>query len=66
MFNEIFVQLLQEKGISAYKLSRETGISQGLISEYKSGKKLPTLQNFIKIADALGVSLDELAGRDTR
>lgn len=66
MFNAVFMQLLQEKGISAYRLSQETGISQGLISEYKSGKKLPTLQNFIRIADALGVSLDELAGRDTR
>ena len=50
--------------MTAYKLAASTGISQGLISDYKSGKKEPTLQNLIKIADALDVSLDCLAGRE--
>lgn len=66
MFNVVFSEILQEKNISAYKLSMNTGISQGLISEYKSGKKEPTLQNLIKIADYLDVTLDCLVGRDRK
>lgn len=66
MFNVVFSEILQERNVSAYKLSMNTGISQGLISEYKSGKKEPTLQNLIKIADYLDVSLDCLVGRSRR
>lgn len=64
MFSDVFSNILQEKGVTAYKLAASTGISQGLISDYKRGKKEPTLQNLIKIADALDVSLDCLAGRE--
>lgn len=63
MFTEIFVQMLQMKNISAYKVAKETSISQGLMNEYKNGVKLPTLQNIIKIADYLDCSVDYLLGR---
>ena len=63
MFTEIFVQILQNKNISAYKVAKETAISQGLMNEYKNGIKLPTLQNIIKIADYLDCSVDYLLGR---
>lgn len=63
MFTEIFVQMLQTKNISAYKVAKETSISQGLMNEYKNGIKLPTLQNIIKIADYLDCSVDYLLGR---
>lgn len=33
------------------------------MSNYVAGKKVPTLTNAIAIADALAISLDELAGR---
>lgn len=63
MFTEIFVQYIADQNITAYRVAKETGISQGLMNEYKSGKKLPTLQNLLKIADYLNVSLDYLVGR---
>ena len=63
MFTEIFVRLLQQKEITAYRIAKETGISQGLMNEYKLVKKLPTLQNIQKIADYLGCSVDYLLGR---
>lgn len=63
MFTEIFVQYIADQNITAYRVAKETGISQGLMNEYKSGKKLPTLQNLLKIADYLDVSLDYLVGR---
>ncbi len=63
MFTEIFIQILQEKNISAYKVAKATSISQGLMNEYKNGIKLPTLQNITKIADYLDCSVDYLLGR---
>lgn len=66
MFSERLSQILQEKGIRASLLAKETGISQGLISEYKNGIKLPTAQNLVKIADRLDCSVDWLLGRTSR
>ncbi|MDE6102752.1 MAG: helix-turn-helix transcriptional regulator [Ruminococcus sp.] len=63
MFTDIFVSFLQWKKITPYRVAKETGISQGLMNEYKSGKKLPTLQNVTKIADYLDCSVDYLLGR---
>lgn len=63
MFNNNFVQILQERNITAYKVSKETGISQGRMNEYKSGKTMPTVENLVKIADYLECSIDYLLGR---
>lgn len=63
MFQERFLQILQERNISAYRVAKDTGISQGLMNEYKNGVKLPTTQNLVKIADRLDCSADYLLGR---
>lgn len=63
MFKDFFVQILQENKTTAYNLSKNTGISQGLISDYKKGTKTPTAENLIKIADYLNCSIDFLLGR---
>ena len=62
MFTDRFIQILQEKNLTAYKVAKETGISQGLMNEYKNGVKLPTVQNLVKIADYLDCSVDYLLG----
>lgn len=63
MFSKFFVDLLQQKGITAYRVAKETGISQGLMNQYKNGAKTPTTENLIKIADYLDCSTDLLLGR---
>lgn len=63
MFKEVFVDLLQKRGITAYKLSIDTQIPQSLISNWKSGVKTPSSENLIKLADYLDVSVDYLLGR---
>lgn len=63
MFRERFVEILQSKNATAYKVAKDVNISQGLISEYKSGSKLPTINNLLKIADYFDVSIDYLLGR---
>lgn len=63
MFSTFFVKYLQENKITAYQLSKETGISQGLISDYKNGAKKPTIDNLIKISDFFNCSIDAMLGR---
>lgn len=63
MFADIFNQLLQTRRISAYKLSRDTGITQGMISYWKSGERLPSAENLIRLADYFDCSIDYLLGR---
>ncbi|MDY3928613.1 MAG: helix-turn-helix transcriptional regulator [Clostridia bacterium] len=64
MFSKKFVELLQKYGISAYSVAKNTGISQGLMNEYKNGIKEPTINNLIKIADYLNCSVDYLLSRN--
>ena len=57
---EIFMQLLQDYGITPYKVSKETGISQSTFSDWKKGRSTPKSDNMKKIADYFGVSVDYL------
>ena len=63
MFVERFNQTITDKQLTAYKVAKITGVSQGLMNEYKNGVKLPTIQNLIKISDCLNCSVDYLLGR---
>lgn len=63
LFADRFFQIIQSKKITAYQVAKETGISQGLMNEYKNGVKLPSIQNLVKIADYLNCSIDYLVGR---
>lgn len=63
MFSEKFIKILQSKGITPYKIAKETNISQGLMGQYKQGNKTPTAENLVKIADYLDCSVDYLLGR---
>lgn len=64
-FQEALRQALRMRGIKQADLCRMSGIDTSLMSNYVSGKKTPTLANAVAIADALQISLDELAGRET-
>ncbi len=56
-------QRISEKGLSAKKLSEATGISTGNISDWKSGRSMPSAVNLDIIADYLDCSVDYLLGR---
>lgn len=63
-FREALQQILKCRGIKQADLCRMSGVDSSLMSNYVSGKKTPTLTNAIAMADALQISLDELAGRE--
>lgn len=57
---EIFEQLIQKYGITAYKVSKEAGVTQTALSNWKSGRSIPSTQTLQKIADYFGVTIDYL------
>ena len=65
MFTDIFVRILQDKQLTPYKVAKGTGISQGLMSEYAKGKKIPSIKNLTLIANFLNVPIDTFACSDT-
>lgn len=65
MFKENFELQLQKKNVKAYEVSKATGISQGLLSEYKSGKKQPSIPNLQKLAEYFGCPVGDLLNGET-
>lgn len=59
---EIFEQLLKERGITAYRLAKETGVTTATLTGWKQGKYTPKQDKLQKIADYFGVSLEYLMG----
>lgn len=57
---EIFLKLLTEKGVTAYKVGKETGIASSTFTDWKTGRSVPKQEKLQKIADYFGVSLDYL------
>lgn len=57
---EVFEQLLQSYGITAYKFCKDTGISQSTISTWKAKKNIISGELAKRIADYFNVSVDYL------
>ena len=60
---EIFELLLKERGVTAYRVSKDTGITTATLSDWKNGKSQPKVDKLQKIADYFGVSMDYLCGK---
>lgn len=57
---EIFEHLLQKYGVTPYKVSKATGVSQSSLSDWKKGRVTPKSSTLKKIADFFGVTVDYL------
>lgn len=57
---EIFENLLKKNGVTAYKVAKESGVTQTALSNWKTGKSTPTTKTLQKIADYFGVTIDYL------
>lgn len=55
---EIFEKLLQERKTTIYRVSKETGIPQTTLYEWKSGRSTPKVDKLVKIARYFGVPLE--------
>ncbi|MBR3318692.1 MAG: helix-turn-helix transcriptional regulator [Atopobiaceae bacterium] len=46
------------------ELAKLVGVDTQSIGNWESGVRMPSLRTTVRLADVLGVSLDQLAGRD--
>ena len=53
----------ERQGMTQAKLAELAGTDAAVISHYEAGTRGPAWSTAIRLADALGCSLDELAGR---
>jgi len=57
--------LLSERGISMYKLSKDTGVPASTFSDWKSGRSVPKLEKLSKIAKYFDVGVGYFAAEDS-
>lgn len=66
-FSENLREIIDFRGIQLKELATKTGISKNTIDNYLSGQKsLPNIENGVKIAQSLGVTVEYLVtGKNT-
>ena len=52
-----YVELKEKKGVTDYKVSKETGIPKSTFSEWKSGRSKPKADKLKILADYFGVEV---------
>lgn len=53
-------QLMEERNMTAYTLSKKTGISQAAIGQWLNGKNGASVTSLQKLADCFEIPIDEL------
>ncbi len=62
-FNERFPVLLEQCGITQYRLEKLTKITHSSMVYWKNGTKQPAMESIIRIAQKLGKTVDFVLGR---
>lgn len=63
---ERFAKILNDKGITPYRVHKDTGIATATLSDWKNGKSTPKQDKLKKIAEYFGVTVDYLmTGEDS-
>lgn len=53
-----FAHLLDRTNKTAYRVSKDTGIAQSVLSDWKSGRSKPKANKLKKLADYFGVTIE--------
>lgn len=54
---EKYIKLRNEKGVTDYRVSVETGITKSTFTDWKNGRSEPKLDKLKKIAEYFGVDV---------
>lgn len=55
-----FRNYIEKRGITPYRVAKDTNISTSTLSDWKNGKSTPKTDKLVKIAEYLGITLEEL------
>ena len=63
IFGQNLQQVRTQKGLTQAQLAEKVSVTNATISNWESAYRSPDINDLVKLADALRVSLDYLAGR---
>ena len=55
---EKFQKLLDERGLTAYRVSKDTGIANSTLTEWKNGKYTPKVDKLLVLSEYFQVPLE--------
>ena len=64
-FQENLIRARKARGMTQEELAAKLNVSRQAVSKWETGESLPDLYKLAALADELGVSTDELCGRET-
>lgn len=56
-------QLRKERKLTQKELGEKVGVKQNTFTNWENGKRVPSYENLVKLADIFGVSVDWFLGR---
>ena len=60
-YDRIF-EIMKEKELTAYRVSKGTGISQASLADWRKGRSKPKIDKLQKLSEYFGVSIQYLTG----
>lgn len=60
-YDRIF-EIMKEKELTAYRVSKDTGISQASLADWRKGRSKPKIDKLQKLSEYFGVSIQYLTG----
>lgn len=64
-FGDRLVQIYKEKGLTEYRVMKDTKISRARLHDWRCNLRLPTPENLVALAHYLECSIDYLVGRNS-
>ncbi len=64
-FNEKLITLRKQNGLSQEELGMKLNVARQTVSKWELGETTPEMDKLIKLSEIFGVSLDELAGKES-
>lgn len=61
---EKFAKLLEEKGVTAYRVSKDTGIAANTFTDWKNGRSAPKFDKLLTLAKYFGVPVEYFADEE--
>ncbi len=65
-FSESLKRERMRRGMSQAELAEKLGVTQGVISMYENGSKVPSVPLAVKIADMFGTTCEAMCKGDVR
>ena len=62
-FSQIFQETLKSHNCTKYRLNKDLGFHNNSLIDWFYGRRIPTIDNLIILANHFGCTLDELVGR---